>query len=336
MPSATTTVRGAVSPPEQEFWQRYSPHHEFPLSSVTSVAIHVLALVLLICLGKLLLGMIGETQKPLGETPVFVVPGGGGSRTEADGLDRGAPPRQVEDVGEPNKTDSNANTPKPDRPRLNPDALPIVPLPNQKQGDPLLQEAERERIRTSIIHKAVRDQLRNNLRRGKTNPGKDGGTDKDKDIGRDGPGGTGVGDPRVTRMDRWVMVFDTFSGEDYARQLYGLGAILAIPRGNDEYAIIRDLSQRPAKPELGDIASIQRVYWEDTKRESIAPLSAALGISPVPNHIVAFFPESLEIKLLKIELQFKGLREEQIKETRFKIRKKDGGYEPIVVDQTAK
>jgi hypothetical protein len=137
-------------------------------------------------------------------------------------------------------------------------------------------------------------------------------------------------------MDRWVLVFDTYSGDDYARQLHALGAILAIPRENKQYAIIGDLSKRPAVAELGDITAIQRIWWEDNKHESIGPLCSALGIKPIPAYVVAFFPESLERKLLKIELQYQDLREHQIKETRFKIRKTADGYEPVVVSQKAK
>ena len=29
--------KAALIPPEEKFWQRYSPHHEFPLSTVTSI-----------------------------------------------------------------------------------------------------------------------------------------------------------------------------------------------------------------------------------------------------------------------------------------------------------
>src|SRR5262245_52595677 len=32
----------SLTPPEERFWQRYSPHYEFPISSVSSLAIHVL------------------------------------------------------------------------------------------------------------------------------------------------------------------------------------------------------------------------------------------------------------------------------------------------------
>src|SRR5947209_9503000 len=35
-------------PPEEKFWQRYSPHNEAPLSGVTSTVIHALAIGLLL------------------------------------------------------------------------------------------------------------------------------------------------------------------------------------------------------------------------------------------------------------------------------------------------
>ena len=31
-------------PPEERFWKRYSPHHEFTLSSASSAVVHLLAL----------------------------------------------------------------------------------------------------------------------------------------------------------------------------------------------------------------------------------------------------------------------------------------------------
>jgi hypothetical protein len=59
----------------------------------------------------------------------------------------------------------------------------------------------------------------------------------------------------------------------------------------------------------------------------------ALGMSSVPDHIVAFFPKELEDELLKKELKFKGLKENEIKETRFRVMKRGNTYTPYVVDQ---
>src|SRR5262249_57386563 len=43
---AAKSVPGPLAPPDEQFWEKYSPHYEFPLSSVGSVAMHIGALVL--------------------------------------------------------------------------------------------------------------------------------------------------------------------------------------------------------------------------------------------------------------------------------------------------
>ena len=47
-------------PPEERFWQRYSPHHELPLSGAGSFALH------LVVLGVLLLFLVGIIPNWLG------------------------------------------------------------------------------------------------------------------------------------------------------------------------------------------------------------------------------------------------------------------------------
>src|SRR6266851_429784 len=117
MPSATSTFRGTQLPPDQEFWQRYSPHHEFPLSGVSSVAIHVLALVLLFFLGRYLVDMLADSMQPLRELGVVVLPGGGGGNPNGVGNGPGGEPAAlpIENVGD--KTPDNDTTAPPDRKR---------------------------------------------------------------------------------------------------------------------------------------------------------------------------------------------------------------------------
>ena len=49
--------------------------------------------------------------------------------------------------------------------------------------------------------------------------------------------------------------------------------------------------------------------------------------------VVAFFPKSLEEKLLAMELRFRGRREDQIRETKFRVVKAGDSYEPRVESQ---
>src|SRR5207237_9412148 len=80
-PPPTTNPNRLVVPPEEKFWKRYSPHHEAPLSGVSSFALHLLLIPLL-----LLIAWVASKVKDEDENrslPVDVVrvnfPGGGGS-----------------------------------------------------------------------------------------------------------------------------------------------------------------------------------------------------------------------------------------------------------------
>src|SRR5262245_5762739 len=64
-------------PPDEKFWKRYSPHHEFPLSTVVSVAIHVVLGVLIVLVFKKFMDM---DKKPLPMEPIRLAGGGGNSQ----------------------------------------------------------------------------------------------------------------------------------------------------------------------------------------------------------------------------------------------------------------
>ena len=339
MPTATEVARRASAPPEEEFWQRYSPHHEFPLSSATSIALHVLILALLAVAGWWIIRMGSARSLPLADVPVYLEQGGGdgpGQGGIGPGGDRRNP--LFEDVGRNERKDPDRPVDPPQN-RLVPPPV-VLPRPPKDDADlrQLFKESDQAKIELERITNANREKFRQASRRnGQPGPG---GKDKDKGPGNGpGPGGLGTPEERDERLGRWVMVFDTYSGDDYARQLDSLGAYLGVPHKDGEkvsYLIIRDLHARPATGKFEDLADIGRIHWTDSKRESIAPLCQALGIRPVPDHDLAFFPEELERKLLRLELQYKGLREDQIRETRFKIRKTADGHEPVVIEQTPK
>jgi hypothetical protein len=327
-------------PPEEQFWKHYSPHHEFPLSSVSSVALHILAFVLLALVAWWVATMTNERDRPLREVGVVLEGGGGGNEKgqgNAPGGQLGG--GQEEEKGDQPKEDVNTIQANPKNVIEQPTQVPVPAAvdtsdPSKKQ----LLDQTNDAMRS--LQKIGRDNLKKlarNIGEGKGGPGKDGGKDRGTDSGTGRAKGTGQDlDVRVKRTMRWIMVFNTYDGEDYARQLAGLGATLAFPiPKTSKYMAVNDLNLRPAKGPTRSIEEIQgnRIYWADDKRESITPLCMALGIRPVPDHVVAFFPQKLEEKLLDIELKYKGLREDQIYETRFAIRKSARGYEPEVIEQ---
>src|SRR5262245_33626219 len=77
------TDKKARIPPEEKFWQRYSPHHEAPLSGASSFFLHIGALglgLLIVLYGK----HLAESNKSIPVDAVaFGSAGGGGDPSGA-------------------------------------------------------------------------------------------------------------------------------------------------------------------------------------------------------------------------------------------------------------
>jgi hypothetical protein len=330
----TSTAQGGRQtagrlPPEERFWKRYSPHHEFPLSSATSIGLHALILFLLILAGWVAykLGMGSENRPP--EVGSLYVEPGGGSRTGVEG-NKGEGARTL--VEDPVTREQAAPPPVPavKTPEVGPpDGLKLHP-PEKPGTRPLPLSGQQLEKLFDQLGDAARDRLGNGE---PAAPGRRPGKNS-------GPGGNGEGPgskaaQRKARVLRWSMTFNTQSGDDYLRQLKdvrpGGGAILAIPAGPGQFEVIRDLSQRPAVGRVEDLAEIKRIFWTDEKPDSVAGLARSLGIK-APAYFVAFFPRELEEELVRLErAKANGAREEDIEETHFEVVRSGDGYEPRVV-----
>src|SRR4051812_31572370 len=74
-PKSRPPVKSAANqPPDERFWVRYSPNHELPLSSVASLAWHVLGLVLLVAVGYVI---AWNTKKDMPVDTIEIGSGGG-------------------------------------------------------------------------------------------------------------------------------------------------------------------------------------------------------------------------------------------------------------------
>jgi hypothetical protein len=336
-------------PPEEQFWKRYSPHYEFPLSSVSSFAIHAIVLILLVVGGMLaaLLGLGGKNEA-LPVDAVAWAGGGGNPKGSGPGSGEGEPTPKPEDLGNPDQSPDNTTIPR--QPDIPLDKLPkpdvqasdFPELRDSKDGQEILERAPQALAGLSKIRKDARDQLVKGLEqppagKGQGGKGKDGGKGTGTGTGQGAGEGAGKGklSQRQKRVLRWTMMFDTMSGQDYLQQLGALGAILGYPDPNSsgQYRIIRKL-RRGEHGEIEDLTGIKRIFWVDDKPDSVGALAGALGL-PSPPHFVAFFPETLEKELLDKELRYRNRPEDQIQETRFRVRRdpRTGRYEPFVVDQ---
>jgi hypothetical protein len=297
-----------LAPPDERFWQRYSPHHEFSLSFVSSVFVHAIFFAFV---GLIIAGVVTGLTRDNGRIPTDLLivkdPGGTPSGT-ADRAPFPPGPETVDAVG---------RTPNPMQPDVEPGKIekPVVthapPLSVAKNSGRLIDFEPFTNMRSA-------DPARSKPPKG------------------NGPGGDGPGklhEKRVARLNRWVMVFNTRDGKDYASQLQGLGAILAIPQEAQQYLVARDLSKRPLDFKTEDVRKLDRIFWIDNKAASVESLSKALGIQPAPKYIVAFFPEKVETHLrAEEEKHFKG-DEKKIAETYFDVvRRPSGEYEPMFRD----
>src|SRR5262245_32803884 len=85
-------------PPDEKFWKRYSPHHEFPLSTVASIAVHVIIGGVIVFTGYYILKL--QVKAPLPMEPITIA--GGGGTVGGVGNDPGGPlPAPVEAADKP-------------------------------------------------------------------------------------------------------------------------------------------------------------------------------------------------------------------------------------------
>jgi hypothetical protein len=343
--TAPPASRPTPVPPEEQFWKRYSPHHEFPLSGAGSVALHLLGLgALLLLVVGIIPNWLGRAKYSLPVEPVLLAPGGD-QKPAGPGNGPGAG-RPKEDLPDPKATrregkEAHTNTlglrrppvPEPESRLIEPDGRPI-----QKR------DRELEDIWKKLHEFAKKPVEGAGPPAGRKDRPGAGGKDA---VGR-GPGtGPGTGrtgklTERQQRMLRWSMRFNTADGADYVRQLNGLGAIVAIPvkeGPKPEYRVVRDLAKRPAKLKEQDLSKINRIFWIDDNPRSVAQVMQALGRPDLrPSRFVAFMPEELEKKLYELEKDYvvKELKqpydEQRIAETRFKVVKDGGRFRPEIVD----
>jgi hypothetical protein len=336
-PAATKPLR---VPPEETIWKRYSPHHELPLSGVSSFGLHALVIGFLIMAAALGFFGFSKSTRSLPVDPVRLALGGGGGNPNGEGNGPGAGGREEnvpDKEGQPQKGTDEA----PPRPELNP--TEVTRLKEEFTDDAVryIQSGPEAARVFGRMDKDLREKLSSGIRPGKGEggPGKDGGKDSGKDTGegsREGPGKANLSQ-REKRMLRWTLTFETADGMDYLRQLNALGAILAIPTGpKGDLKIVRNLLEHPAKLLDEDLSKIDRIYWIDDRPPSVLSLVHALGLRHQPDRIIAFMPQELEARMFKMELAYKGLTEDEIFETKFRVRRTGSGYEPYVAEQKPK
>jgi hypothetical protein len=324
---ATKPANSEYAPPEEQFWQKYSPHYEFPIANVASIALHVLAVVVIIYITTTLMKTDEKTPVP---TRGMVIqddtpgnrqggPGSGGveARKEADDHER---PQEVKVIPEAQLKKELVSA-KSWTPELNDDAL-------QK----IVQSPGYEKL------KDVNEDIKKRLSQGFSGNAKKGsGMGSGMDDTGGGPGGkTGTGDASTSgnRSIRWTIVFNTSSGKNYLEQLNAFKAKVVIPeppkwKTNRLFEVITE--PNPGKP-LAD-QDLPKMYFVDEKAESAAKVAEALGLDFKPPNFIAFFPKEVENELAAKETSYRNRREDQVYSTTFRVLNRDGKHVITVTDQ---
>jgi hypothetical protein len=328
-----------LTPPDEQFWIRYSPHYEMPLSWVGSGAIHFLIFGLLVLIG-IAIPLLFSSPAPVPMDVVRLdVNGGGGGNV--NGI--GDKPGNANGEGDTNPLNDEKYDKKVRDVEL-PDTKNVaMVLPDLKDPD-IARQIEKYGAAAKDIYQMPRttlDELRRGVRppKGEGGPGTGGGKGSGDGTGTGGgkgPGKEGGLSVREKRMLRWTMSFDIMNGADYARQLRALHVMIAVDiPGEPGKARVYDRIEPNAKGEVRELGSITRMPWVDGQADSVGKLCGYMGIHPMPRGIIAYMTQEMEDKLLKLEMNFHGVKDEdQIQETIFKIIPDGrGGYTPRVREQ---
>jgi hypothetical protein len=335
-------------PPEEQFWKRYSPHGEAPLSVAGSFAVHALVAGGMILIAFYVASLFARSTGSLPIEPVRLDTGGGGGKPTGvgDGPGVGSGP-QIGENAEENVSGDQEST---RRPTL--DAAEAKKIQQNFAPEDFRAISQSETGKAlARLDEGLASKLRDGLNPGRGKGGRGSGGGKGTGTGTGTGPGTGSGTATLTqrekRMLRWNMRFTANTGSEYLAQLHGLGAILAFPVNEGpkaSYKIVRDL-RAGGKLLDEDVSKIDRIYWFDTKPRSVIDILNALGIRMrrIPNQFVAFMPKELENQLFEMERGYvervlkKTFEEDRIEETQFRVVPTGrGGYRPELISVTMK
>jgi hypothetical protein len=326
-PSGTPKNIRPAGLPDQRFWIKYSPNHELPLSVTSSVFLHALAFGLI---GLILAGVLGGLfggNRHREIKPFQLADGGGG---DPNGNTTGSNESNVLNGTEITQKTKNPEPIQPleaTKPLYQPEPN-TEPLVNSNEAvSRIFQDPKLSTRNLSDVAKNANVRLALAISKGQSGTGQGGGKGDGKGSGSGnqmGPGSDGA--KTSDRQLRWTMIFRTTSGRDYLKQIQDLGGTLAVPEGNDEYLVFRDLHKQPLVGRKEDLGSFEGVLrWVDDRPDSVKALAHSLGLSSKPAFIVAFFDKKLEKEMADLEKRQYSGPESNIEETTFLVESRPGG-----------
>ncbi|MBI3409891.1 MAG: hypothetical protein HY040_16250 [Planctomycetes bacterium] len=348
MSVAAPEKKKPMLPPDERFWQRYSPRHEFPLAGVTSIFAHCFIVgIVALAAFLLMLRRESESQRPPNMDVVLAAeggPGGGEPGSRGDKLDN------TEITDKPKMGEASENLPPPndtkllDAPKVELDVPSLVPVPIDqsvdisKQLNELLTQAKKSATEPKSPPTKSPGGVKNGIGKnpGGANPN---GVNGPGGPGPGGPGGGGGATKQQIYAQRWR--FDLAGGpKEHAAKLTAVGVTLGFFERNNinHFMVVQDLTKRPVharrdsdKKYFGVV-----VIWSNNKQESVQALARELQLPHAPSAVFMMLPKDREEKMAEVEAAYaraQGRDPNRITETWFDFRLQDGSFEPFVIRQ---
>ncbi len=358
MPPATTERSEKLRfPPDETVWRKYSPHFEFPLSTLASIVLH----------GAVVLGMVVLSQPwwTAASQPVNI---------QVVELEAGAPGSgPVGEGGEDDKLKGSPETapPMPTGPMpMAPTMLtpaPLQPVADKSEPDDDGAGLVSEDLKSLLAQaKAAQEQPKTPaplpsatlmLKAGSTNPKGQGSATGIKGSGSGGVGNTpgakgpggqgGAGSKQAYLANRWRFKFSLENPKLHREKLIKAGLVLAFfkPGGSiDKFTetpkifVVPDLRQKPVRPTLADAAQYHKsVLWVYPPNPAkVAGVVHELGL---PSYLtfqntLLLLPAEREQQFANAEaryLRLKSLKAEQVAIFEFDFQFRNGESEPVVI-----
>jgi hypothetical protein len=340
--AAATETETELLPPDESFWKRYSPRHEFPIAGSASTLVHLLAIG-----GVVLAGLAmswrwyGESAQPPAMNVVMVQQTIGDGRAPGGGT--GGPPKPgTENVGDPSPAQTQiAPMPKPLTPVLPSQTqidVPNIPTPEPPKKSEVGEayaKAQADAAKAAVAAQS------GSTRKGVAGKGGRGNGEGDG-IG-DGKGpGTGTGgrpDAKAQRAqilaNRWH--FDSGgSPRDRLAKFAAMGITLGYTDFSNNLYIIKDLKRRPVQVAQDSFEHYKdTVMWANRNDPHTVGMARELGVQ-IPMAFILLLPQDREQKMADEELRYakeKGYDFTKVTATLFDFVLVRGVYEPVVKGQ---
>jgi hypothetical protein len=322
----------------QQFWWRYSPHGELPMSSIASWILHGIVW-LLAWLAAM--NFLGRTPMPPRVDVVSLGSGDGigpGPAGGGDGMPAGEPGDVVASV-EVDRLTREIDAVEPVEETVELPALPKADAEKTRVKPSLEADgtSERQMRETERAIQEAGDLLRRTLEsnqtRGSGNGGSGGGSGTGKGLGIGSGSGPGTGrgnlgaDTTPGRQARWIITYPTLPQNEYESMLDAFRIELAyLSRDRATLQYLSNLSG-VGKKRTGVAASEDRMFWYWMSQNRLAELDHSIlrrhGLEPASD-VVHLYSKDLEQKLADMEREYlrrhyKTADVERIGTTNFKI-----------------